>query len=126
MASSVSFEPTPPYRAPLPKGDLLSAELSIYDEFWPDQMALYETLRDAVEWEGSMAARRTASFGVPYNYSQMTYPAVPMHPALVPVQEKLKEVLGVVFNNCLLNFYQGDRSKLPRARGAQCLRLHEA
>ena len=59
-----------------------------------------------------MAARRTASFGVPYNYAQMTYPAVPMHPALVPVVEQLKNTLGIQFNNCLLNFYETGHSKM--------------
>ena len=87
-------------------------ELLILDEFLHNQMSLYEALRDTVRWEGSMAARRTASFGVPYNYAQMTYPAVPMHEALVPVVERLDQKLGVRFNNCLLNFYQGERSKM--------------
>jgi alkylated DNA repair dioxygenase AlkB len=87
-------------------------ELLIDDTFLIDQMALFNTLIHSVRWEGSMAARRTASFGVPYNYAQMTYPAVPMHSALVPVVEQLHEALGVRFNNCLLNFYETGRSKM--------------
>lgn len=90
----------------------VSLELLIEDEFLSDQMTLFNTLRHDVKWEGSMAARRTASFGVPYNYAQMTYPAVPMHPALVSVVEQLHERLGVRFNNCLLNFYETGKSKM--------------
>lgn len=86
--------------------------LRIDDDFIADQMTLFNTLRDTIAWEGSMAARRTASFGVPYNYAQMTYPAVPMHSALVPVVEQLYAALGVRFNNCLLNFYETGRSKM--------------
>ena len=87
-------------------------ELLIDDAFLTDQMALFNTLRHSIKWEGSMAARRTASFGVPYNYAQMTYPAVPMHAALVPVVEQLYCRLGDRFNNCLLNFYETGRSKM--------------
>lgn len=91
---------------------LAQLELLIEDAFLSDQMALFNALSQSVRWEGSMAARRTASFGVPYNYAQMTYPAVPMHTALVPVVEQLHKTLGVRFNNCLLNFYETGRSKM--------------
>lgn len=87
-------------------------KLRIEDGFLEDQMTLFQTLRQSIRWESSMAARRTASFGVPYNYAQMRYPAAPMHPALVPVLEKLDQALGVRFNNCLLNFYETERSKM--------------
>lgn len=87
-------------------------ELLIIDDFLPDQMVLFDILRETISWEGSMAARRTASFGVPYNYAQMRYPALPMHPALELVVTRLKKTLGVEFNNCLLNFYETGRSKM--------------
>ena len=87
-------------------------DILIVDDFLTGQRALFETLRDTVDWEDSMAARRTASYGVPYNYAQMTYPAVPMHSALVPVVAQLHQRLGVRFNNCLLNFYETERSKM--------------
>ena len=32
---------------------------------------LYKYLRDNVIWDESMRARKTASFGYPYNYSQI-------------------------------------------------------
>ena len=68
-------------------------------------MGLFEDLRVSVDWDTSMAARHTASYGEPYNYSQMTYEARSMHPSLVPVAERLHEELNIAFNNCLLNFY---------------------
>jgi alkylated DNA repair dioxygenase AlkB len=91
---------------------MVKPKLLIIDDFLSDQMMLFNTLRETIPWEGSMAARRTASFGVPYNYAQMRYPAVPMHPALKPVVIKLKQTLNVEFNNCLLNFYETGRSKM--------------
>jgi alkylated DNA repair dioxygenase AlkB len=87
-------------------------DLLIIDSFLVDQMTIYNNLRTTIAWEGSMAARRTASFGVPYNYAQMVYPAVPMHSALVPVVEQLYDKLNVRFNNCLLNFYETGQSKM--------------
>jgi len=86
--------------------------LRIIEDFVEDPAALFEALRDGVDWDRSMSARLTASFGVPYNYAQMVYPAVPMHCALEPLLEKLHATLGVHFNNCLLNFYETERSKM--------------
>ena len=80
--------------------------------FWPAHDALLAALRAEVAWEASMSARETASFGRPYNYAQMVYPARPMHPRLVPVVEALAAELGIAFNNCLLNYYPDERSKM--------------
>ena len=83
----------------------------IEDAFLEDHSTLYRALLDSVEWNHAMAARKTASFGIPYNYSRMTYPAAPMHPELVPVVDKLQKRLGITFNNCLLNLYEtGDNT----------------
>lgn len=86
--------------------------LWIEEGFWPEHEALFERLMREVSWEHSMAARRTASFGVPYDYAQMSYPEKPMHPALAPVQDALEARLGFRFNNCLLNHYPDERSKM--------------
>lgn len=80
--------------------------------FLEDHAALFEALRDGVDWDRTMAARLTASFGRPYNYRQMVYPEAPMFPALVPVVERLEAVLGVRYDNCLLNYYLDGRSKM--------------
>lgn len=87
-------------------------DLFVEPEFWPEHEALFARLMAEVRWEHSMAARRTASFGVPYDYAQMRYPEKPMHPALVPVQEALEARLSIRFNNCLLNHYPDERSKM--------------
>ena len=86
-------------------------EVLIKEGFLAEHAALFELLRNTIRWDESMAVRKTASFGVPYNYAQLSYPAVPMHTALLPVLAKLYERLGIEFNNCLLNFYQsGDNT----------------
>ena len=88
------------------------AKLTITDGYLDGHEELFETLVRDVPWDRTMAARLTASFGVPYNYAQMVYPAVPMHSALVPVVAHLHESLQIQFNNCLLNYYLDERSKM--------------
>jgi alkylated DNA repair dioxygenase AlkB len=58
-----------------------------------------------------MKARKTASFGASYNYSQISYAPCPMLPALDAICLRLADAIGFSPNNCLLNFYpDGDAS----------------
>jgi alkylated DNA repair dioxygenase AlkB len=84
----------------------MSVPTLIEDDFLEDNKILFNTLISQVNWNERMAARKTASFGVPYDYSQISYPRVPLLPALIPVAERLNERLGISFNNCLLNYYE--------------------
>jgi hypothetical protein len=43
---------------------------------------LFEHLIASVKWDERMKARKTASFGVSYNYSQIAYETGPMPPEL--------------------------------------------
>src|SRR5262249_26529900 len=85
--------------------DMQPPSLLLEDDFLPDSLALFDALATGITWDERMRARKTATFGVPYDYSGMTYPAVPMHPLLVPVVDRLESLLGFRFNNCLVNYY---------------------
>ena len=93
-------------------GHLLAPEVRITEDFLLEHAALFELLSKTICWDESMAVRKTASFGVPYNYAQLRYPAVPMHAALWPVVAKLSGQLGIEFNNCLLNFYESGENTM--------------
>ncbi len=80
-------------------------ELLIEENFIPNPRELYAQLVRDVGWDERMRARKTAGFGAAYNYSGMTYAAVPMHPLLIPVVDRLEQKLGFRPNNCLLNYY---------------------
>ena len=80
--------------------------------FVPDPDALYTALVSEVAWEEHIKARKTASFGEAYNYSQVTYAVTPMHPRLVPLVDRLETTLGFRPNNCLLNFYEDGSSSM--------------
>lgn len=74
--------------------------------FYPKHAMLFTELLVFVNWDESMKARKTASFGQPYDYSQMSYGATDIPACLVDLVECLKATLGILFNNCLLNLYE--------------------
>lgn len=86
--------------------------IDLFLGFWPDPEGLFAELEASVPWDERMRARKTASFGVAYNYSQITYPEVPMHEALIPVCGAVSDLIGYTPNNCLLNFYRDGASSM--------------
>lgn len=80
--------------------------LLLIPDFYPQANELFEHLLTTVVWDNSMQARRTASFGKAYNYSQMLYPDTAIPKFLIPVQTALFNKLYIHFNNCLLNDYE--------------------
>jgi alkylated DNA repair dioxygenase AlkB len=82
------------------------------NNFITEQNALFNYLRDNVEWDGRMTARKTASFGVAYNYSQMSYPYQQMTSALKNICSEIEKVIGFEPNNCLVNYYLDGKSKM--------------
>jgi len=76
----------------------------------PDR--LFEVLTTRVAWDERMAARKTASFGKAYNYSQMAYPFQEFLPELEAVNIQLQNAIGFKPNNCLINYYLDGRSKM--------------
>lgn len=74
--------------------------------------ALLQWLRSAVTWDERMRARQTASFGVPYDYSQIAYETAPMPAELDMLCDRLETELGFRPNNCLLNRYADGASSM--------------
>ena len=76
----------------------------------PDQ--LFHYLVTQVKWDERMAARKTASFGKAYNYSQIEYPFQEFLPELEAINLQLERAIGFKPNNCLINYYLDGRSKM--------------
>lgn len=75
----------------------------------PDAVEAF-LLADVI-WDERMRARRTASFGVPYNYAGQHYDAAPMPPRIAAVADGASAHAGHPFNNCLANLYEtGDNT----------------
>ncbi len=77
-----------------------------------DPESLFAVVRDEAEWTEQMRSRRTASMGVPYNYSGARYPVAPWHPAVAALRDQLAPAIGFSATNCLLNHYPSGRSSL--------------
>ena len=73
---------------------------------------MFDRIKDLVVWDERLRSRKTASFGVAYNYSGMTYPAVDMLDALIPICDRIEEEIGFMPNNCLLNYYPDGNSTM--------------
>lgn len=68
-------------------------------------------LTTQVAWRDDMRARRTASFGLPYNYSGQHYDACPMPPPIAAIAERVAGLAGHPVTNCLCNRYDtGDNT----------------
>lgn len=80
---------------------------------------LYERLREEVPWENRESPRDEcfmALDGAPQTYSYgndnqrrdalHTYRAVPMHPAVYAILNRLNREFGTAYNVCVLNYYK--------------------
>ena len=81
-------------------------------DFVPEAEELFGFLAKSVVWDERMKARKTASFGVAYNYSQISYPAVPMPVEIENVCALLEHHIRYWPNNCLLNWYPDGSSSM--------------
>jgi len=65
-----------------------------------------------VTWDNRLKARKTASFGVSYDYSGITYPPCEIPPKFNEICELINAELNYLPNNCLLNYYQNGDSTM--------------
>jgi hypothetical protein len=63
------------------------------ENFIDNPSLLFNLLISVVKWDERMTARKTASFGKAYNYSQIEYPYQEFLPELEIINKKLKTVL---------------------------------
>lgn len=87
-------------------------ELVIKELFVDSPELLFTYIRDNIDWDERLKLRKTASFGVSYDYSGITYPQKEMLPELDFICKKIKSALGFLPNNCLLNYYLDGSSKM--------------
>lgn len=82
------------------------------EHFIKNAQGLFEFLITNVHWDERMTARKTASFGKAYNYSQIQYPYQTFPSELEEINIKLEPVIGFKPNNCLINYYLNGKSKM--------------
>jgi len=86
--------------------------ITYIENFIDNPTELFNILTTNVKWDERMTARKTASFGKAYNYSQIDYPYQEFLPELKVIIGKLKPVIGFEPNNCLVNFYMDGKSSM--------------
>lgn len=81
-------------------------------DFIHDPAGLFKSLDVNVSWDTRMSARKTASYGAAYNYSQIKYPDTELLPVLKSIAVDIHHALGFEPNNCLINYYLDGKSKM--------------
>lgn len=92
--------------------EIIKPNLVIIEGVINNPQHLFENLLANVQWDERIKARKTASFGVPYDYSGMTYPQCEMLPILKSACDSIRQALGYEANNCLLNYYPDGNSSM--------------
>ncbi len=77
-----------------------------------DADAALARLDEEIVWRDDMRARRTASFGRPYNYSGQSYSEAPMPPTIRTIADVAGALAGHEFNNCLCNLYETGSNRM--------------
>ena len=86
--------------------------VTFISDFISNSSELFEYLKNQVHWDERMFARKTASFGKAYNYSQISYPDQEFLAELKPLLNKIEDTIGFKPNNCLVNCYLDGQAKM--------------
>lgn len=74
--------------------------------------SLFITLKTQIKWDDSFISRKTASFGVPYNYSGINYRNSRIPSFIKSLFPFVLKNVGFTPNNCLINFYNSKNSSM--------------
>lgn len=80
--------------------------------FIADGNLLFDYLKDQIVWREDIKARKTASFGIPYDYSNTFYLETTIPSIFVDLFTDFKKNVGFTPNNVLLNYYYNGNSKM--------------
>ncbi len=87
-------------------------EISYRLGFATDEASLFHQAAASLEWDDRMASRKTASCGMAYNYSGISYPDAPVPDFLAPLFRDVGAIVGHDLNNCLANYYMDGLSSM--------------
>lgn len=92
-------------------GEVLIPGSKLLDNYVSNKKELFDNLM-GLDYDKSMRARWTASFGKSYDYSGKTYPYVPMPNFLDDLIPGIMALIGFEPNNCLINLYHDGDSTM--------------
>ena len=73
---------------------------------------LFDFIINNCDFDRSMKARWTASFGKSYDYNGMSYPAIPFPDNFTNILNSINDTIGFHPNNCLINLYHDGKSSM--------------
>lgn len=76
-----------------------------------DPLLFYDIINNTI-WDDSLLARKTVSYGIPYNYNNMIYSKQMFPKYISDLASIVEKYIGFYPNNCLLNFYYESKSKM--------------
>jgi alkylated DNA repair dioxygenase AlkB len=90
----------------------LKKEIILINNVLIDYEGILSILKSDIVWDKSINSRRTASFGVPYNYSNINYNKNDIPLFFKELVKIVNDISGFTPNNCLVNFYYDNNSKM--------------
>jgi len=73
---------------------------------------LFDKIKTTTDWDNSIKSRKTFSYGVPYNYSDIKYTSKEFPNHIKLISEKISPLINFTPNNCLINYYYNENAKM--------------
>jgi len=73
---------------------------------------LFDFIVNNCDFDRSMKARWTTSFGKSYDYNGISYPSIPFPDNFTILLDSINDTIGFRPNNCLINLYHDGRSSM--------------
>jgi alkylated DNA repair dioxygenase AlkB len=90
----------------------LTKEIKLKKNVLLNDKFIFSNLKSKIVWDNSINSRKTASFGVPYNYSGIEYDINRIPDFFNELIEIVNKNNHFTPNNCLINFYYDNKSKM--------------
>ena len=90
----------------------LKREILLKDNILKNVDDILFNLKSNISWDESIKSRKTASFGTPYNYSNIIYNKIEIPSFLNDLIRIVRNLNGFEPNNCLINYYYENSSKM--------------
>ncbi|KAF2332395.1 alpha-ketoglutarate-dependent dioxygenase AlkB [Flavobacterium ginsenosidimutans] len=87
-------------------------EIKIEENLLSNHEILFQKIKNDSDWNTEIKARKTVSYGVPYNYSNISYPFIEFPDYISETASLVEERLSFSINNCLINYYENGESKM--------------
>lgn len=90
----------------------LKDEIILKNDILVNPENIIDYLKNSITWNNSIISRKTASFGEPYNYSNINYGFRPIPVQFNNLINVVELLVGFTPNNCLINYYYNNKSKM--------------